>query len=144
MDGSTRYTIGEAATASGVTAKMVRHYEAIGLLPAARRSAGNYRTYGEREVQMLRFVRRARSLGFSTQEIAQLLSLWQNRRRSSRQVSEIASRHVADLDRKIAELQSMRRTLQHLVSACHADERPDCPILDDLALERAPQRSDAA
>lgn len=144
MEPTRRFTIGEAATASGVTAKMVRHYEAIGLLPAARRSAGNYRTYGEREVQVLRFVRRARSLGFSTREIAQLLSLWQDRRRSSRQVSEIASRHVAELDCKIAELQSMRRTLQHLVAACHADERPECPILDDLALDGAPQRRDAA
>jgi len=144
MDGATRLTIGEAASASGVTAKMVRHYEAIGLLPAARRSAGNYRTYGEREVQVLRFVRRARSLGFSTREIAQLLSLWQNRRRSSRQVREIAARHVEELDNKIAELQSMRRTLQHLVAACHADERPDCPILDDLALEQAGHGSDAS
>jgi Cu(I)-responsive transcriptional regulator len=138
MDPATRFNIGQAAEASGVTAKMVRHYEAIGLLPAPRRSAANYRTYGEREVQVLRFIRRARSLGFSTREIGQLLSLWQNRRRSSRQVSEVAARHVAELDRKIAELQSMRRTLQHLVSACHADERPDCPILDDLALESVP------
>jgi Cu(I)-responsive transcriptional regulator len=140
MDSSARFNIGQAAEASGVTAKMVRHYEAIGLIPAPRRSAGNYRTYGEREVQSLRFIRRARSLGFSTGEIGQLLSLWQNRRRSSRQVREIAARHIDELDRKIIELQSMRKTLQHLVGACHADERPDCPILDDLALD-APERS---
>jgi len=140
MDTTPRFSIGQAATASGVTAKMLRHYEAIGLIPPPRRSSGNYRTYGEREVQTLRFIRRARSLGFSTGEIAQLLSLWQNRRRSSRQVREIASRHIGDLDRKITELQSMRKTLQQLVGACHADERPDCPILDDLAFE-GPTRS---
>jgi len=137
MNTSARFTIGEAAEASGVTAKMVRHYEAIGLIPAPRRSAGNYRTYGDRDVQTLRFIRRARTLGFSTGEIAQLLSLWQNRRRSSRQVREIASRHIDELDRKISELESMRKTLQHLVGACHADERPECPILDDLALDAA-------
>lgn len=141
MDTTTRLNIGQVADATGVTAKMVRHYEAIGLIPAPPRTAANYRSYGEREVQLLRFVRRARTLGFSTAEIGQLLSLWQNRRRSSRQVSEIAGRHLDELDRKIAELQSMRRTLQHLVSACHADERPDCPILEDLAHEdRAPSR----
>jgi Cu(I)-responsive transcriptional regulator len=144
MDATTRLNIGQAAEASGVTAKMVRHYEAIGLIPAPRRTAANYRTYGEREVQMLRFIRRARSLGFSTAEIARLLSLWQNRRRSSRQVSEIAARHVEALDRKIVELQSMRRTLQHLVAACHADERPDCPILDDLALDGATEGRNAS
>jgi len=143
MDTTPRFSIGQAATASGVNAKMLRHYEAIGLIPPPRRSSGNYRTYGEREVQTLRFIRRARSLGFSTGEIAQLLSLWQNRRRSSRQVREIASRHIGDLDRKITELQSMRQTLQHLVGACHSDERPDCPILDDLALE-GPIRSAAS
>jgi Cu(I)-responsive transcriptional regulator len=143
MDTTPRFSIGQAATASGVSAKMLRHYESIGLIPPPRRSSGNYRTYGEREVQTLRFIRRARSLGFSTDEIAQLLSLWQNRRRSSRQVREIASRHIGDLDRRITELQSMRKTLQHLVGACHADERPDCPILDDLALE-GPTRSAAS
>jgi MerR family transcriptional regulator, copper efflux regulator len=140
MDTTPRFNIGQAAAASGVSAKMVRHYEAIGLVPPPRRTSANYRTYGEREVQTLRFIRRARSLGFSTDEIARLLSLWQNRRRSSRQVREIAARHIGDLDRRITELQSMRKTLQHLVGACHADERPDCPILDDLALE-APARS---
>jgi MerR family transcriptional regulator, copper efflux regulator len=143
MDTPPRFNIGQAAAASGVSAKMVRHYEAIGLVPPPRRSIANYRTYGEREVQTLRFIRRARSLGFSTDEIGQLLSLWQNRRRSSRQVREIAARHIGDLDRKITALQSMRKTLQHLVSACHADERPDCPILDDLALE-GPARSAAS
>ena len=128
-----RLTIGQAADASGVSAKMVRHYEAIGLIPAPTRTSGNYRTYGDREVQMLRFIRRARSLGFSMPEISRLLSLWLNRRRPSRQVREIATRHISELDRKIADLGSMRKTLQHLVRACHADDRPDCPILDDLA-----------
>ncbi len=128
-----RLTIGQAADASGVSAKMVRHYEAIGLIPAPTRTSGNYRTYGDREVQMLRFIRRARSLGFSMPEISRLLSLWLNRRRPSRQVREIATRHISELDRKIADLGSMRKTLQHLVGACHADDRPDCPILDDLA-----------
>lgn len=135
---TTRLTIGQAADASGVSAKMVRHYEAIGLIPTPARTSGNYRTYGDREVQMLRFVRRARSLGFSIPEISRLLSLWLNRRRPSRQVREIAIRHITELDRKIAELGSMRKTLQDLVGACHADERPDCPILDDLA-SRPPQ-----
>lgn len=134
MDAKTaRLNIGEAAYASGVTAKMVRHYEAIGLIPAPTRTSGNYRTYSERDVQMLRFIRRARSLGFSIPEISQLLSLWLNRRRPSRQVQEIATRHINDLDRKIAELGSMRKTLQQLAGACHADKRPACPILDDLA-----------
>ncbi len=128
-----RLNIGQAADASGVSAKMVRHYEAIGLIPAPTRTSGNYRTYGEREVQMLRFIRRARSLGFSMPEISRLLSLWLNRRRSSRQVREIAMRHIDELDRKIAELGSMRKTLQQLAGACSGDDRPDCPILDELA-----------
>jgi MerR family copper efflux transcriptional regulator len=143
MDSATaRLTIGQAADASGVSAKMVRHYESIGLIPAATRSAGNYRTYGQREVQMLRFIRRARSLGFSMPEISRLLSLWLNRRRPSRLVREIAIEHIVDLDGKIAELAAMRKTLQHLVEACQADERPDCPILDDLA-SNVPNRNPA-
>lgn len=135
---TTRLNIGQAANGSGVSAKMVRHYETIGLIPAPTRTSGNYRTYSEREVQMLRFIRRGRSLGFSMPEISRLLSLWLNCRRPSRQVQEIAIRHITELDRKIAELGSMRKTLQDLVGACHADERPYCPILDDLA-SRSPQ-----
>lgn len=125
--------IGEAARRSGVSAKMVRHYESLGLLPSVHRTDAGYRQYGESEVHMLRFIRRARDLGFSMDEIAQLLKLWQNRRRSSAEVRRIASRHIDDLSRKLAEMEAMRRTLQHLVHCCHGDDRPDCPILDELA-----------
>lgn len=124
--------IGEAAVASGVTAKMIRHYEALGLLKPARRSDGGYRLYEPSDLHVLRFIRRARDLGFSMQDIARLLGLWQNRRRASADVRRIAQQHIVELDRKIGELQSMRRTLEHLVQHCHGDARPDCPILDDL------------
>jgi MerR family transcriptional regulator, copper efflux regulator len=125
--------ISEAAEQSGVSAKMIRYYESLGLLPEARRTAAGYRIYDAREVHTLRFVRRARDLGFSIEEIQHLLGLWQNRGRSSRDVRKVAQQHLADLDRRIAELQTMRRTLQQLVDHCHGDQRPDCPILDDLA-----------
>jgi MerR family copper efflux transcriptional regulator len=124
--------IGEAAERSGVSAKMVRHYESLGLLPHVRRTEAGYRQYGETEVNTLRFIRRARDLGFSMAEIAELLRLWQNRRRSSAEVKRIAQAHVADLERRIAEMAAMKQTLQQLVSCCHGDQRPDCPILDDL------------
>jgi MerR family copper efflux transcriptional regulator len=127
--------IGEAAALSGVSAKMVRHYEALGLLPRIARTDAGYRQYGEAEVHTLRFIRRARDLGFSMAEIAELLKLWQNRRRASADVRRIAERHVADLERRIAEMTSMKRTLQHLVHGCHGDERPQCPILEELAHE---------
>jgi Cu(I)-responsive transcriptional regulator len=127
--------IGEAAKRSGVSAKMVRHYESLGLLPAIHRTDSGYRQYGEREVHTLRFIRRARDLGFSMAEITELLKLWQNRRRSSADVRRIASRHVDELTRKMAEMESMRRTLQHLIHCCHGDQRPDCPILDELGGE---------
>jgi MerR family transcriptional regulator, copper efflux regulator len=127
--------IGEAAALSGVSAKMVRHYEALGLLPRIARTGAGYRQYGEAEVHTLRFIRRARDLGFSMAEIAELLKLWQNRRRASADVRRIAERHVADLERRIAEMTSMKRTLQHLVHGCHGDERPQCPILEELAHE---------
>ena len=127
------YNIGEAARHSGVSAKMIRHYESLGLLPQARRTAAGYRLYDGKDIHTLRFVRRARDLGFSIDEIERLLGLWQNRRRSSVDVRRIALVHIADLDRRIDELQAMRRTLQRLVRHCHGDERPDCPILDDLA-----------
>jgi len=126
------FNIGEAARRSGVSAKMVRHYESLGLLPAVNRTDAGYRQYSEREVHTLRFIRRARDLGFSMAEIAELVKLWQNRRRSSADVRRIASRHMQDLERRMAEMAAMRRTLQHLVSCCHGDERPDCPILDEL------------
>jgi Cu(I)-responsive transcriptional regulator len=125
--------IGEAARLSGVSAKMVRHYESLGLLPRVSRTDSGYRQYSEAEVHSLRFIRRARELGFSMEEIAQLLGLWQNRRRASANVRRVAEKHAQDLQQRIEALQSMQRTLQHLIHCCHGDERPDCPILDDLA-----------
>ncbi|MBA2964491.1 MULTISPECIES: Cu(I)-responsive transcriptional regulator [Ramlibacter] len=127
-----QFNIGEAARRSGVSAKMARHYESLGLLPAVHRTEAGYRQYGEREVHTLRFIRRARDLGFSMDEIGQLLKLWQNRRRSSAEVRRIASRHVDELARKLAEMEAMKRSLEHLIHCCHGDERPDCPILDEL------------
>jgi MerR family copper efflux transcriptional regulator len=125
--------IGEAARASGISPKMLRHYEAVGLLPAPARSAAGYRQYGERDVHVLRFIRHARDLGFSIAQIGELVGLWQNRRRSSRQVKALALAHVDALERKVRELQAMKATLEHLAHCCHGDERPDCPILDSLA-----------
>ena len=125
--------IGAAAAASGVTAKMIRHYEAIGLLPPAERRPNAYREYGERDVHELRFIKRARRLGFSMAEIGALLMLWRDRGRPSREVRRIAHAHVADLEARIAEMQAMAETLRRLVRQCHGDDRPDCPILDDLA-----------
>jgi len=125
--------ISEAAEQSGVSAKMIRYYESLGLLTEARRTSAGYRIYDGRDVHTLRFVKRARDLGFSIEEIQHLLGLWQNRGRSSRDVRKVAQEHLVDLDRRIAELQTMRRTLQQLVEHCHGDQRPDCPILDDLA-----------
>ncbi|MEO6663360.1 MAG: Cu(I)-responsive transcriptional regulator [Rubrivivax sp.] len=125
--------IGQAAARSGVSAKMVRHYELLGLLPKVGRTDSGYRQYGESEVHMLRFIRRARDLGFSMAEIAALLKLWQNRRRTSAEVKRIALSHVADLDRRMAEMASMKRTLETLADCCQGDARPDCPILDKLA-----------
>ena len=127
------FNIGEAAARSGVSAKMIRHYETLSLLPKVGRTASGYRQYGPREVHTLRFVRRARELGFSMVEIAALLKLWQNRRRASADVKRIALSHVADLDRRMSEMAAMKRTLETLAACCHGDERPDCPILDELA-----------
>jgi MerR family copper efflux transcriptional regulator len=125
--------IGEAARQSGVSAKMVRHYESLGLLPQVQRSDSGYRQYSEAEVHTLRFIKRARDLGFSMAEIAELVSLWQNRRRASASVRRIAKKHADDLARRIAEMQAMQQTLTHLVDCCQGNERPECPILDDLA-----------
>ena len=127
--------IGQAAEASGVSAKMIRHYEAIGLMAKARRTDSGYRIYDGNDVHTLRFIRRGRALGFSMKEIEQLLGLWRNRRRASGDVRRVAQQHIAELDQKIAELQAMRRTLHQLVQHCHGDRRPECPILDDLAGE---------
>ena len=125
--------IGEAAHRSGVSAKMVRHYESLGLLPTVSRTDSGYRQYGENEVHVLRFIKRGRELGFSMAEIAELVGLWRNRRRSSARVRSIAQRHADDLAERIEAMREMQRTLQHLIDCCHGDERPDCPILDDLA-----------
>ena len=132
--GSGPFNVGEAARLSDVSAKMVRHYESLGLLPEVSRTESGYRQYTDKEVHTLRFIRRARDLGFSMAEIAELLKLWQNRRRPSANVKRIASEHIAALDAKMAEMAAMRKTLQHLVHCCAGDDRPDCPILDDLAL----------
>lgn len=125
--------IGEAAQASGVSAKMIRHYESIGLLPAARRTASGYRVYGDPDVRVLQFIHRGRALGFSLEQIAGLLALWQDKDRASADVRRLAQEHIGELERKIAELQAMKRTLQALAHSCHGDQRSDCPILDDLA-----------
>ncbi|MCC2106828.1 MAG: Cu(I)-responsive transcriptional regulator [Hyphomicrobiales bacterium] len=126
-------SIGEAAKVSGVSAKMIRYYESIGLIAAPRRSAAGYRFYDERDVQTLRFVRRARDLGFPVEDIGKLLELWRDGARSSADVKQLAEHHIAELEGKIAALQAMQRTLEQLACACHGDERPDCPILEDLS-----------
>lgn len=124
--------IGQASKASGVSTKMIRYYDEIGLVRPSSRSDSNYREYDAREVNELRFIKRARSLGFSMAEIEQLLSLWRDRGRPSREVKAIADKHVADLDARIAEMQAMADTLRHLSHCCAGDDRPDCPILADL------------
>jgi MerR family gold-responsive transcriptional activator of gol and ges genes len=124
--------IGQAAGASGVSAKMIRYYESIGLIPAAGRSASGYRTYTATDIRMLRFIRRARDLGFPVETIHELLALWRDRTRHSADVKDLAEAHIAALSRRIAEMQAMRDTLAHLAAACCGDDRPDCPILADL------------
>ncbi|MDG3441499.1 Cu(I)-responsive transcriptional regulator [Nitrospirillum amazonense] len=125
--------IGQASKASGVSVKMIRYYDEVGLVRPSSRSEGNYREYDAREINELRFIKRARSLGFDMAEIAQLLSLWRDRERSSREVKAIAQRHLADLDTRIREMQAMADTLRHLAHCCAGDDRPDCPILEDLS-----------
>lgn len=124
--------IGAASAQSGVSAKMIRHYESIGLLRPAARRDNRYRDYADRDVHELRFIGRARKLGSSIDEIGELLGLWRDRDRSSRSVRHVASAHLEDLEARIAEMQQMATTLRSLVDACHGDGRPDCPILDDL------------
>ena len=128
------HNIGETAKASGVSAKMIRHYESIGLIGEALRTDAGYRVYNERDVQVLQFIHRSRELGFSLEQIKTLLALWQDKHRASKDVREMAKQHIAELDRKIADMQAMRRTLETLATKCHGDDRPDCPILDDLSL----------
>ena len=130
---TSQVAIGEAARLSGVSARMVRHYEGLGLLPAVARTDSGYRQYGEADVHTLRFIKRSRDLGFSMEEIAELVGLWNNRRRASSSVKRIAQKHLGELEQRIADMQSMRNTLAHLVHCCHGDARPDCPILDDLS-----------
>ncbi|WP_354005087.1 Cu(I)-responsive transcriptional regulator [Ramlibacter cellulosilyticus] len=125
--------IGEAARLSGVSAKMVRHYEGLGLLPRVARTDSGYRQYSEAEVHTLRFIKRARDLGFSMEEIGGLVGLWQNRRRASASVRRIAQKHAEELEQRIVAMQEMQRTLKHLIHCCQGDERPECPILDELA-----------
>ena len=125
--------IGQAASASGVTAKMIRYYESIGLIPTSKRTDAGYRTYSGNDVHTLRFVKRARSLGFSLEQIRELLSLWHDPARASADVKAIAEGHVAQLEQRIRELTDMRDTLSHLAHACAGDHRPDCPILQVLA-----------
>ena len=133
--------IGRASRESGVSVKMIRHYEAIGLLPKVARTFANYRVYGPSDVHVLRFIRRARDLGFSMDDIKELLGLWQNRSRSSASVKKIAGKHIDELKAKIEELRSMVDTLEHLTKHCHGDHRPDCQILDDLSnVSRAAKR----
>jgi Cu(I)-responsive transcriptional regulator len=125
--------IGRAADLSGISAKMVRHYESLGLLPRVARTDSGYRQYSEADVHTLQFIKRSRDLGFSMAEIGELMTLWQNRRRTSASVKRIAQKHVDELAVRIEAMQSMQRTLRQLLHHCHGDERPDCPILDDLA-----------
>ena len=125
--------IGRASKESGVSVKMIRHYEAIGLLKNVARTYANYRVYADKDVHTLRFIKRARALGFSMDDIRELLALWQNKTRPSASVKKIAGGHMQDLKRRIVEMQSMVATLEHLTHHCHGDGRPDCPILDDLA-----------
>jgi MerR family copper efflux transcriptional regulator len=130
------YTIGHAADFTGVTPKMIRHYESLGLIPRANRTAGDYRVYSESDLHSLRFIKRARGLGFSMKEIQGLLGLWRNQRRASAEVKRLALKHVAELDEKIGELKSMRATLANLAAHCNGDARPECPILEDFAALR--------
>lgn len=125
--------IGDASKATGVSAKMIRHYESIGLIPQADRRSSNYRDYGSEDVHRLGFIRRARDLGFSIEEIRELLKLWGDRERSSRDVKALTLGHIEELDTKIASLTEMRATLSHLVSCCDGGDRPDCPIIESLA-----------
>ncbi|MDH3231354.1 MAG: Cu(I)-responsive transcriptional regulator [Alphaproteobacteria bacterium] len=127
--------IGRAAKHSNVSAKTIRYYESIGLVAPASRTDNGYRTYSENDVQTLRFIHHARSLGFSVKDVSMLLDLWRDQRRASADVKALAMAHVAAVDHKIAELQRMRDTLLDLTHRCHGDDRPDCPIIEGLAGE---------
>jgi MerR family transcriptional regulator, copper efflux regulator len=124
--------IGQAAKASGVNPKLIRHYETIGVIPKAGRSEGGYRVYSDTDVHILTFVRRSRTLGFSMKEIKKLVGLWRNKSRASAEVKTLALQHIETLDRKIQELEAMSKILKQLARDCHGDHRPNCPILEDL------------
>ncbi len=128
--------IGQAAKASGVSAKMIRYYEETGLIPAAGRTASGYRDYSDNDVHMLRFIRRARDLGFAVAEITELLELWRDETRQSAEVKRLAQGHIEALKKKIADLQDMEHTLTMLVNSCQGDHRPHCPILQRLETDR--------
>jgi len=125
--------IGRASAESGISAKMIRYYEGIGLIPAASRSDGGYREYSDNDVHTLRFIRRARDLGFTVEQMVELLALWRDRKRASADVKRIALKHVEELERKARELREMSGTLRHLADHCKGNERPDCPIINELA-----------
>ena len=127
--------IGQAAIYSGVSAKTIRYYESIGLIAEASRTAGGYRTYSEKDVQTLRFIHHSRNLGFSVKGVGMLLDLWRDQKRASADVKAMALSHIAEVERKIEELRKIRDTLVHLTERCHGDDRPDCPILEELAGE---------
>ncbi len=127
--------IGRASAESGISAKMIRYYESIGLIPAASRSDGGYREYSDNDVHTLRFIRRARDLGFTVEQMVELLALWRDRKRASADVKRIALKHVEELERKARELREMSGTLKHLAEHCKGNERPDCPIINELAVD---------
>lgn len=125
--------IGSVAKRAGVTAKTIRYYESIGLIPTASRADNGYRDYGSTDVEMLRFIKRARSLGFSVDDVGSLLNLWRDKTRASADVKAVAIKHIEEVEGRIRELESIRDTLKHLTQCCHGDDRPDCPILEGLA-----------
>lgn len=128
--------IGELAKASGISAKMIRYYESIGLIPAAERSEAGYRIYQQQDIHTLKFIRRARHLGFGMEDIQKLLGLWQDQQRPSAEVKALALKHLQELESRIAEMQSMAQTLKTLAKSCKGNQRPDCPILDELASQQ--------
>lgn len=132
----TLFNIGEAARASGISAKMIRHYEQLGLIPRAARTLAGYRTYQHKDIHMLRFIRHSRDLGFSVKQIGDLLDLWRNQERSSSKVKTLTLEHLQALDKKIAELLAIKSQLQKLADCCQGNDRPDCPILESLAKDK--------
>lgn len=135
--------IGEAAQAAGVTAKMIRHYEGLGLIAEASRTDAGYRQYTERDVAVLRFIRQSRSMGFSIKQIEQLLGMWADTNRQSREVKALAREHIAELDRRMAEMAQMKASLEQIADGCKGDERADCPILSRLSGDAAAHRAAA-